>query len=136
MVGAEGEWSFWRFLLRGGGQVTEAAVHLTPENSTWIQAVYRDIWLNGAVYVTFSGGYRWNGAKDRIRYHNGLERFYRDDGSIEEYQTLFYKMAATVKDAQLFFEMDNALSAQYRIIHGYYESIRRVRFGVNWKFWN
>jgi hypothetical protein len=92
--------------------------------------------LNGAVKVTASGGIRWYGGHNRILYHQGLERFYWDENRVDAHYTLFYKFAATVKDAHLFFEMDNALSEDYAIVRGYYETIRRVRFGVNWKLWN
>ena len=42
----------------------------------------------------------------------------------------------TVKNAKIFFEMDNALSEDYEIIHGYNQYFRHVRFGVNWSFWD
>jgi hypothetical protein len=33
VLGAQGTWSFWYFMLKWGGQITEASVHVTPENS-------------------------------------------------------------------------------------------------------
>ena len=41
-----------------------------------------------------------------------------------------------VKDAQIFFEMDNSIGSQYEVIHGYPELDRRWRFGINWIFWD
>lgn len=132
----ETSWLFWKLLFTAGGQVTDAAIAVTPSSSFLLSGVYEDTWLNGAVDITISGGMRWYGESKQIHYHQGIERFYWGEEDRDAYHELFYKLAATVKDIDFFFEMDNALSNDYAFISGYYEYIRRVRFGVNWKMWN
>jgi len=132
----EVEGTIWKLRLKTGGQFTNADINIAPESSFWLWGNYYDKWLYGRIGINLSGGIRWQDSANDLLYHQGLERFYWLETKRDSYYTLFYKFAATVKDAVLYFEMDNALSAEYSIVKGYNESIRRIRFGVNWRMWD
>ena len=65
-----------------------------------------------------------------------MDRFYVGDDKTSAYQVLNWKAVATIQEARIFFEMDNALSADYQVIRGYYENYIRWRFGIDWILWD
>ncbi len=131
-----GSWQLWKVALACGGQWNRAEIHIGPVHSGWLQLRYHDIWLNGALGIDAIGNAHWFGAHNQLLYNPMVERFYWNSGQTGSFYTLSYKLIATIKDARLFLEMDNALAQQYEIIAGYPQNFYRVRFGVNWVLWN
>lgn len=124
------------FVISAGGQLSETGTPVSPKASGWSEVRYHDTWLNGAITIDAVGAWRWYGPHRTVIYNPVVERFYWDNSSTDGYSILNYKLMATVKDAQLYMAMDNALSSRYRFVRGYYEFYRRVRFGVNWLLWD
>ncbi len=126
-----------KFRFSAGGHISAAQTRLSPRRSSWLRLQYHDRWLDGAIIIDAVGNFRWIGGHHRLYYQPMLERFYYDAGISEGgYYTFSYKLAATVKQAELFMEMDNPFSYDYQYIYGYPEYYRRVRLGVNWVLWD
>lgn len=135
-VGGRAEYSFYQFRVGAGGELIAGDLHLTSEQTFWLQAGYQDKWLKDAVTIDAVGNVYWYGNHDRIEYDPWVERFYAIAGNEESYLMFSYKVAATVKDVQFFLEMDNPFGKDYSFISGYYEQFRRVRAGLNWILWD
>jgi hypothetical protein len=133
---ANARYQFYKFSILGGGQISDASINISPAKSVWLQGRYHDVWLKGAVIIDAVGSVHWYDQHNKIIYNPIVERFYWTDKKYDSYYLLSYKITATVKDAQLFIEMDNPLSNEYRYISGYYELYRRIRVGLNWVLWD
>ncbi len=129
-------YSFYKFKIAAGGQMNFADVHLAPSRSIWLQAGYHDTWFNGALITDAVGNIYLYDEFNEIIFNPVVERFFWSDTKRSGYYMLSYKLAATIKSAQLYLEVDNPLSDEYSIIKGYSEYYRRVRFGINWVLWN
>jgi hypothetical protein len=135
-IGPEAGFLFWKFNFRVGGHQLMADKTITAKNSIWGRVHYHDIWLKGAVMLDAYGTVNYFGEHATLMYEPRMDRFYTADGVLPSYILFNWKIVATVKDAQIFLEMKNALSEQYQVIYGYYEYYWKFDFGVNWKFWD
>jgi hypothetical protein len=135
-IGPEAGFSFWKFSFRMGGHQLIADKKITAKNSIWGRAHYHDLWLKGAVIMDAYGTVNYFGEHAKLMYEPRMDRFYTADGTLPSYVLFNWKVVATVKDAQIFVEMKNALSEQYQVIYGYYEYYWKFHFGVNWIFWD
>jgi hypothetical protein len=135
-LGLNAEYNLGKFSLASGGQYTFSKLYLTPRSSAYGNIHFQDIWLKGAVKID---AYGFINAYDRhhvLYFESRLNRFYYGKDLINPFFTLNWKIVATVMDAKIFFEMDNVLSEDYEIIHGYMQRYRHLRFGVNWILWD
>ena len=132
----ESDYKFYVFTIGASGQITQAKINLSPAASASAQLRYHDAWIHGALLIDAIGNLHWYDQHNTLFYHPVTERFYWTDSKSSGYYYFSYKIAATVKSAQLYVAMDNPLSKTYQYISGYYELYRRVRFGVNWVLWN
>ncbi|MEJ2543510.1 MAG: hypothetical protein P8Y99_05535 [Calditrichaceae bacterium] len=126
------KYSLYWFTLELAGNINDANINLSPKKSFSGQLKYRDTWLKGAVIIDAVGSFHWYDSHNNLYYNPIVERIYWDNNKTESYYYFSYKIAATVKSAQLYMAMDNPMSNDYSYITGYPETIRRVRFGVNW----
>jgi len=126
------KYGFYKFRIAAGGQMNFADVHPAPSRSVWLQGGYRDTWFNGALITDAVGNIYFYDEFNELKFNPAAERFYWTDEMRSGYYMMSYKLAATIKSAQLYFAMDNPLSDEYYIIKGYSEYYRRVRFGINW----
>ena len=129
-------YKFYRFAIEASGQLNSAAINLSPKKSFSAQLHYRDKWLKGAIIIDVVGNFHWYDNHNSIFYNPIVERLYWTQELTEGYSIFSFKIAATVKSAQLFMAMDNPLSTDYQYISGYYEFYRRLRFGLNWVLWD
>ena len=130
------EYALYKFILSAAGQLTSAKLHLSPQKSFSAQLRYHDTWLNGALIIDAIGNVHWYDRHHTLYYQPVVERFYWDKTRTAGYYVYTFKIAATIKTAQLFMSMDNPQSTLYQYINGYFELSRRVQFGVNWVLWN
>ena len=130
------KFGFYKFHLSAGGQANFADIHTSPSRSLWLQGGCHDTWFNGALITDAVGNIYLYDEFNELKFNPAAERFYWTDETRSGYYMLSYKLAATIKNAQLYFAMDNPLSDEYFIIKGYSEYYRRVRFGLNWILWN
>ena len=128
----EGFVRLWQFDLGGGGQYTLADVHVTPQYNVWAQLHFNYTLLNGALIIDAYGTAYHNASHRAINYELRLNRFYTGFGEADPITNFNWKIVGKVQDANIFFEMDNVLSADYEVIGGYWEFYRRFRFGINW----
>jgi len=129
-------YKFWRIDFDLGGHFTFTDICLTPRSSAWGSAhIFQSI-LRGALKLDAYGSIYFYDKHDNINFEPRLQRFYRVRGENEAYYILNWKIVATVSAAQIFFEMNNALSQQYEVINGYTEFYYRFRFGINWELWD
>jgi len=132
----EGSLTFWKFTMALGGQYTLADVHLTPAESAWGRLHFHDSFLNGALIVDAYGTAFYQGRHLDIMYQPRLDRFFTGTGYTDAFVTLNWKIVATIQTAQVFLEMENALSKDYQIVFGYLNYLRILRFGLNWVLWD
>lgn len=126
------QYSLYKFYLKITGNLCDAKINISPKRSFSGQLRYHDVWLKGAVIIDAVGSFHWYDDHNIIYYNPIVERIYWDQAETVGYQYFSYKIAATVKSAQLYMAMDNPMSYDYQYINGYNEYYRRVRFGVNW----
>jgi hypothetical protein len=136
ILGLNAEYILGKFSLGSGGQYTFSDLYLTPRSSCYGTIHFQDIWLKGAVKIDAYGSINAFDRHHTLYFEPRLNRFYYGNDFSDPFYTLNLKIVATIKDAKIFFEMDNVLSADYEIIHGYYQIFRHLRFGVNWMFWD
>ncbi len=135
-VQSSGSWMFWKMRFRLLGHLILSKPFLGPRSSLRFALSYHDVWLNGAMGVDLSAMARLNGESQKIFYNPLLERFYYTDEMRASFVQYRFKAVITVDDARLYFMMENPFIINYHIIEGYKAYARRVRFGVNWDFWN
>ncbi len=128
--------SFYKFKFAAGGLYSLANVDIAPQASLWAEVRYHDIWLNGTLTFDAVASYYWYGQRNALYYHPVIERFYWGQGTSPAYNIYTFKLMATVQDLQLYMAMDNPQAFSYRMINGYYEYYRRIRFGLNWVLWD
>jgi hypothetical protein len=92
--------------------------------------------LSRALIVDAYGTVLYQGGHQDIMYQSRLDRFYPGTEQTDAFFTLNWKIVATIHNAQIFLEMDNALSADYQVIFGYLNYLRLFRFGLNWVLWD
>ena len=126
------KYSLYWFTLEVAGNLNDAKINISPKRAFTGQIKYRDSWLKGAIIIDAVGSFHWYDAHNSIYYNPIVERIYWDDTQTDGYYYFSYKLAATVKSAQLYMAMDNPLSKELKYISGYSDNMRRVRFGVNW----
>lgn len=126
------KYSLYKFALEIAGNLNDAKINLSPKRSLSGQLRYRDAWLQGALIIDATGSFHWYDTHNSLYYNPIVERIYWADTRTDGYYYFSYKLAATVKSAQLYMAMDNPISYDYQYINGYSEFYRRVRFGVNW----
>ena len=126
------EYSLYKFSLELTGSLGDVKINLSPKKAFTGQLRYRDAWLKGAVIIDAVGSFHWYDVHNKIYYNPIVERIYWSNSEADGYYYFSFKIAATVKSAQLYMAMDNPMSYDYQYINGYYEFYRRVRFGVNW----
>lgn len=100
------------------------------------RAHFNWVLLNGALIFDAYGTLTWYDKHQEIKYQPKLDRYYTGSGESDSFLALGWKLVATIQTAQVFFEMDNALEANYEIISGYPDFYRRFRFGINWTLWD
>jgi len=130
------KYSLWRFNFNVGGFETFSDLYLTSRRSGWFKLHYEDIWLNGALGVDAYATVQYWGEHTAIKYEPVMERFYKLEGTENDFMVFNWKIVATVQDARIFFEMDNSLSEVYEVIDQYQEFTQRWRFGVHWILWD
>jgi hypothetical protein len=126
------QYALYKFSLELTGNLGDAKINLSPKRSFSGQLRYHDTWLKGAVIIDAVGSFHWYDVHNTLYYNPIVERIYWDQTETDGYHYFSYKIAATVKSAQLYMAMDNPMSYKYQYINGYNEYYRRVRFGVNW----
>ncbi len=126
------QYALYKFSLELTGNICDAKINLSPKRSFSGQLRYHDTWLKGAVIIDAVGSFHWYDVHNTLYYNPIVERIYWDQTETDGYYYFSYKIAATVKSAQLYMAMDNPMSYDYQYINGYNEYYRRVRFGVNW----
>jgi len=129
-------WIFWKLRFRLLGHLLLSKSFVGPRSSLRFALSYHDVWLNGAMGVDLSAMVRLNGESQKIFYNPLVERFYYTDEMRASFTQFRFKAVITVDDARLYFMMENPFIVNYHIIEGYKAYARRVRFGVNWNFWN
>jgi len=133
---AGGSFTLWKFTLGLGGQYTLADINLTPAESAWGRLHFHDSYLNGALIVDAYGSAFYQGRHQNIMYQPRLDRFYPGVGNTDAFVSVEWKIVATIQTAQIFIEMENALSTDYQIVFGYLNYLRLLRFGINWVLWD
>jgi hypothetical protein len=128
--------AFWKFDTRIGGQYSFADVNVAPRSSAWGKIHFHDVWLNGALILDLYGWAHFYDEHNDLFFDPRLDRFYVGENLTESYYVLNWKAVATIQEARVFFEMDNALSADYEVIQGYQERYYRWRFGIDWILWD
>jgi hypothetical protein len=126
----------WKFTIGFGGKFAMADIHLTPRESAWGSLHFQDSFLSRALIVDAYGTVLYQGGHQDIIYQSQLDRFYPGTEQTDAFFTLNWKIVATIHNAQIFLEMDNALSADYQVIFGYLNYLRLFRFGLNWVLWD
>ncbi len=97
---------------------------------------YHDRWFD-TVDLIATGSLSWYDGFRRLSYNPIIQRFFAGGGTEQEaFYVASFKAGIIVKDAYLFFEMTNPVSTTYSFVQGYFDQFRRIRFGVNWEFWN
>jgi outer membrane cobalamin receptor len=129
-------YSIWQIDFSLGGHYTISDNHFTPRSSIWGSAHFYHQLIKGALKLDAYGTLYYYDTHDKVNFESRLMRFYRARGENDGYYTLNWKVAATLSGAQVFFEMDNALSRQYEVVNGYPEFYYRFRFGINWELWD
>jgi hypothetical protein len=130
------KYSIWKFNLQAGGFETFSDLYITSRRSGWFKLHYEDIWLNRALGVDVYATVQYWGEHNALKYEPRMERFYKINGTEDDYMVFNWKIVATVQDARIFFEMDNSLSEVYEVINNYQEVTQRWRFGVHWILWD
>jgi len=133
---ASADFRFWKFRLRGGGQVSDASVHLSPAASAWGAARFNDVWFDGALVFDAIGSVYWYDHHNEIMFNPVAERFYWTSKNEEGYYIFTWKLTATVGDLQLYASMDNPQNTDYQYISGAMEFYWRIQFGLNWVMWD
>ena len=126
----------WKLNIQAGGQYSFADLNITPRSSVWGKIHFHDIWLNGALIFDLYGWALFYDQHNDLFFDPRMDRFYVGDDITSAYQVLNWKAVATIQEARIFFEMDNALSTDYQVIRGYYENYIRWRFGIDWILWD
>jgi outer membrane cobalamin receptor len=135
-LGLESSVSWWKLTASISGQHTLADLNLTPRSSLWGSLHFQDVFLDGALVLDAIGTASFYDRHQQIRYQPRLDRFYAGNGRTDGYLTFNWRIVATIHNAHLFIEMENAFSEDYEIVYGYFEFYRRLRFGVNWILWD
>jgi outer membrane cobalamin receptor len=130
------DYSFWKIDLQTGGQYTLADLYLTSRSSIWLSGHFFQKLLKGALLLDAYGTVLYFDRHRNINFDQRLDRFYLTDGYEQGYYVLNWRVVATVKEAEIFAEAENALSGEYEVINGYREFFIRFRFGVNWILWD
>jgi outer membrane cobalamin receptor len=133
---ADAQLEFWKFKWGLGGQYTMSDINLTPEYSAWTRLHFHQSILSGALIFDAYGVINYEGSHNNILYEAMLDRFYSNTGIAESFYVFNWKLVATIKSMQIFFEMDNTLSKDYQVVFGYINYLRLFRFGLNWILWN
>jgi len=129
-------WHIWKFNLFAGGQYSFADRFITSRSSAWGKIHFHHILLDGALMFDLYGMAHFFDIHNDIFYDPRMDRFFSGDEITDAYSVLNWKAVATIKEARIFFEMDNALSENYTVVKGYNELYIRWRFGINWILWN
>jgi hypothetical protein len=135
-VGAKAGFGIWKILVSGGGQYTISNLLISPRSSAWGKLHFHDRWLGGALIVDGYLTMQFYDQHSTLLYDPRLERFYIGSGEDQAYSLLNWKAVATIQEARIFFEMDNALATVYQVINNYQDQFIRWRFGINWILWN
>jgi len=130
------KYSIWKFDFQVGGFETFSDMYLTSRRSVWFKMHFQDIWLNRALGIDVYTTFQYWGEHTALKYEPIIERFHTVKGNEDGFFVINWKIVATVKDARIFFEMDNSLSEIYEIINYYQEFTQRWRFGVHWILWD
>ena len=125
-------YSLYKFDLQLTGSFNDAGINISPKRSLSGQLHYHDTWLKGALIIDATCSFHWYDRHNAIHYNPIAERLYWTNDQMDRYEYFSYKLAATVKSAQLYMAMDNPTTESFQYVSGYYEFYRRVRFGVNW----
>ncbi len=134
-LSAKANLDFWRIKLSAGGHLLAADQTVSARQSFWGQASYHDYWFN-TILIDATANLNWYSRHDAVYYNPILNRFYSGAGENASYMVLGFKIVGTVSDAELFLEMNNLLKTEMQFIEGYYNDLRKVRFGVNWVLWD
>jgi hypothetical protein len=126
----------WKLYAQIGGQYSFTDLHVSPRSSAWGKLQFHDVWLNGALIIDLYGWAHFYDQHNDLFFDPRMDRFYVGDETTDAYYVLNWKAAATIQEARIFFEMDNALGASYQVVRGYYENYIRWRFGVDWVLWD
>ncbi len=136
VINASADVSFYKFRLLTGGLHSVTDNHLSPESVAWAQLRFSDIWLKGALRFDAIGGINWTGNHNNIYFDPIAQHYYWTSGQTDGYHFYYFKLVATVLDAQFFMVMDNPNSYDFEYIKGYKQYYRRVQFGLNWVMWD
>lgn len=131
-VELNGKFKLYKFAIKFAGHLNNANINISPKRSFFGQLCYRDTWLNSAIIIDAVGSFHWYDVHNSIYYNPIVERLSWTDAETNGYYYFSYKIAATVKSAQLYVAMDNPMAYDYEYISGYHEYYRRVQFGINW----
>ncbi len=82
--------------------------------------------LDGYAIYHFIGKWRL------LEYHTLVNQYTRTYREVGNYHLLDFKLLAHIKTATLFFVWENTLSQDYRLVDGYWEFFRVLRFGIYW----
>jgi hypothetical protein len=127
---------FWKLDFSAGGHYTFSQVYLTPRSSLWAAAHFNHKLLKGVLNFDAYGTFYYYDTHEKINFEPRLQRFYRGSGENDPYYVLNWKLMATIGNARIFAEMDNAFDNDFEVINGYTEFFYRFRFGVNWVLWD
>jgi len=133
---AGGSWKVWKLHLRGLGHMLLTKEMIAPQSAVTFALSYHDVWLKGALILDLSAMASWNGSANKMFFNPIVERFYWNDQKKASYRQYNLKAVATVDEARLYFMVENPFATNYHIIEGYNAYVRRIRFGINWDFWN
>lgn len=136
LLALKSNYKIYKFIFEVSGQATSAKIYLSPQKSFSAQLRYHDDWLKGAIIIDAIANFHWYDKHHTLYYNPIIERLYWDQTTTRGYDYFSFKLAVTVKSAQLFMSVDNPLSRDYNYIFGYYEFYRRVQFGFNWILWD
>ena len=121
--------TLWKFTLSGGMHYLNSDYNSLAPWQTFVKLHYNDNWFN-TVIIDLMAYMSWSDKYNRINYNPLLQRFSFDNELSNSITRYAFKAVATIKDAQLFFEMENPLSEDLMFINGYFEQFRQVRFGI------
>lgn len=136
-LSAESRLKLWNLIFSGGGRLLKAKDYISPKQNLWGGILYHGPLFGGTIFLNASANIRWHSGQQQVLYDPYINRFYSGSEMTPAYTTAGIKIAGTVSDAEIFFEMDNLFSAKPEQVSGYYAwQARQVRFGVNWILWD
>lgn len=135
-LSSEGHLKFGQMILSSGGRIISAKEHISAKQSAWGKLIFHGDLFDGTIVVDASTNIRWYSRHDQIQYDPALSRFYMGSGKNPSYMVYGFKIVGTVQDAEIFFEIDNFLENEQKVIENYDSDSKVVRFGVNWVLWD